>query len=78
MRILRRRPKEAVGSTETANAAVPPWMQPLPTGPVVFDPSLRRAGELARQVPMTALEGRRPSEPAAVPDPPLHRRGHAA
>jgi hypothetical protein len=30
-----------------ANGSTPEWMQPLPTGPVRFDPALRTAKELA-------------------------------
>lgn len=37
-------------SRRAAVGAPPPWMRPLPTGPVRFDPTLRRAGDLARQV----------------------------
>lgn len=77
MRILRWRARKAAGGMQDAPA--PSWMRPLPTGPVVFDPSLRRAGELAGHVPVaTALETRRPAVRAAAPEPPVHPHGHAA
>lgn len=49
------------GRRHPSSAAAPPWMQPLPTGPVRFDPALHTAAELvgahatgrARRMPST-------------------------
>lgn len=66
MWLKRRQAKRAPGN---GAGPVPPWLGPLPTGPVVFDPSLRRAGELV---------GRSGRPPAPTPPPPADRQGHAA
>lgn len=72
--------------------ALPSWLGPLPTGPVVFDPSLRRASELVGDRPRTAARGggrldvaagrpapgRTPPAPATGSEPLIPHRGHAA
>lgn len=81
----RRRARKTAAGTHHGQMAPPPWMKPLPTGPVVFDPSLRRAGELVRHVPVatapeppTELGRGAASERPVAPEPPLLPRGHAA
>lgn len=100
---MRRWLRSAAGREQDAEPAAPPWMHPLPPGPVVFDPSLQRASELARTraseldassanrlvgncasdavgtaAVARVLDSRRLNPSAAVPEPPLRGRGHAA
>lgn len=53
-------------------AALPPWWRPFPTGPVQFDPSLRRADGLGDRR-AGRLDGAAPLRPAGPGGPPRSR-----
>lgn len=80
MVILRRRAREIAGGMWAGHVAAPPWMQPLPNGPVTFDPSLRTAGELVGQGPVAAAVERPPAGSPTVLEHPtaLDRRRPSA